>query len=168
MSTCCIIVFLISLSSLQFCSCDFNASQTNEVTNILKKIEGTVEVSTAVSDDWIAATKVCLDGGKYCGFLRSSGDFVIHNVPPGSYLVEVYSPNYEFQSLRMDISMKGNIRARHEDILNKNNITRVPYPLHFQAEKQAEFFEERKDWEVVETIRENPTVSVIEQLELIT
>lgn len=118
---------------------DFSISKAKS--DILQKVEGKVEVKSAPSDDWKVKTKVCLNGGEYCGFLKSSGRFIIHNVPPGSYLVEVFSSNYEFESVRVDISSKnGKIRARKVDLLNPRNVSRLPYPLLFETEAEATFF----------------------------
>jgi hypothetical protein len=155
-------VLLVFHAFLQLCLSDTShpqATAEDRSNTILQKIEGTVEVKNSGSDDWIPATKVCLDGGEYCGFLKSSGGFVIRNVPPGSYLVEVYSPNFIFESVRVDISSKnGKIRARKVNLLKSTAVTHVDYPLNFQAEKQAEFFEKREAWSLLSTLK-NPMVS---------
>ena len=154
-----IVAFLASLSFLQFCYCGIPPKDASTKSNILQKIKGTVEVKNSTSDDWMSATKVCLDEGKYCGFLDSSGAFVIHNVPPGSYVVEVFSPNYEFQSVRVDISSKnGKVRARHVNLLDKYNVTLVKYPLVFSTDKQAPFFEEKVNV-ILKMISEDPKVN---------
>lgn len=151
-------VFLVFQFFLQLCSSDVTDDRVTK-SDILQKIEGTVEVKNSVSDDWIPATKVCLDGGEYCGFLKSSGDFIIHNVPPGSYLVEVFSPNFSFESVRVDISSKnGKIRARKVNLLKSTAVTHVVYPLQFRAEKQAGFFDKRESWSLLSTLK-NPMVS---------
>lgn len=160
MSTDWLAVILLFQLLLQLCfsaSPDEGAGGTRS--DILQKIEGTVLVkNSGGSDDWMAATKVCLDGGEYCGFLKSSGDFVIHNVPPGSYLVEVISPNYAFVSVRVDISSKsGKIRARQVNLLKSTAVTQVNYPLQFSAEEQAPFFVKREAWSLLSTLK-NPMV----------
>lgn len=155
-------VFLVFQTFVQLCLSDGSPSQAVEdmKSDIFQKIEGTVEVKTSGSDDWIPATRVCLDGGEYCGFLKSSGDFVINNVPPGSYLVEVISPNFIFESVRIDISSKnGKIRARKVNLLKSTAVTHVNYPLRFQVEKQAAFFEKREAWSMLSTLK-NPMVRV--------
>lgn len=158
-----VIVFLVFQSLLQLCSSDVTDDKalSSPKSDILQKIEGTVEVKNSGSDDWIPATKVCLDGGEYCGFLKSSGDFTIHNVPPGSYLVEVFSPNFAFESVRVDISSKnGKIRARQVNLLKSTAVTHVNYPLRFRAEKQAAFFDKREAWSLLSTLK-NPMVSTM-------
>ena len=144
-----VVIFLILLSLLKVCSSDASPPQDDEVTaksDILQNIEGNVQVKNAPSNDWMTSTKVCLDGGEYCGFLKPSGNFVIHNIPPGSYLVEVFSPNYAFESVRVDINKNGKVRAREVNILKPSVVVRVKYPLQFQAEEQAEFFEKKESW----------------------
>lgn len=157
-----VVVSLLFLSFLQLSFSEAVLKQGDEVaTDILQRIEGTVEVKNANSD-WMSATKVCLDAGDYCGFLKSSGDFVVHNVPPGSYLVEVISPNFVFESVRVDISSKnGKVRARQVNLFKSNAVTHINYPLRFRAEKQASFFEKREAWNILSALK-NPMASAIE------
>lgn len=125
----------------------------------LQTIEGTVEVVGGDPREWAATTRVVVDGGRYYGYLKSTGEFKIYNVPPGSYLVEVVSPNFSFEPARVDISSKtGRIRSRTVDLLKSGAGTHLPYPLQFKAEKQAEFFEKREQWNLVDTLVKNPMV----------
>ncbi len=125
---------------------------------ILQRIEGRIQIDRETSSDWIPKTKVVVDGGRYYGFLKSNGDFEIHNVPPGSYLVEVVSPNNVFDPVRVDISSKsGKIRARKVNMLKASGVAHMPYPLRFKSERQAEFFEKREKWNVLNTLK-NPMV----------
>ena len=158
-----VVIFLILHSLLKVCSSDASPPQGDEATgaksDILQKIEGNIQVKNAPSEDWMTSTKVCLDGGEYCGFLKPSGDFVLHNIPPGSYLVEVFSPNYAFESVRVDISSKnGKIRAREVNVLKSSAVVQVKYPLQFRAEEQAKFFERRESWSILGTLK-NPMVT---------
>lgn len=158
-------VSLVLYSLLKLCSSEVSPPQSEEASgassDILQKVEGNVQVAGSVSDDWMTATKVCLDGGEYCGFLKPSGDFVIHNVPPGSYLVQVYSPNYVFEPIRVDISSKnGKIRAREVNVLKSTAVSHKKYPLQFRTEEQASFFEKRESWSLLSTLK-NPMVSTI-------
>ncbi len=126
---------------------------------ILQRIEGRVQVEGDASSDWVSKTKVVVDGGRFYGFLRANGEFEIHNVPPGSYLVEVVSPNNAFDPVRVDISSKsGKIRARKVNMLKASSVSHMPYPLRFKSEGQAGFFEKREKWNVLDTLK-NPMVS---------
>lgn len=124
---------------------------------ILQTIQGKVSVEGANSEDWVWRTKISLDGGKHYGYLKANGEFEIHGVAPGSYLVEVVSPNYVFEPARIDISSKsGSVRARKVNTLKKT-VQHLPYPLKFKAGKQAEFFEKREPWSILSTLK-NPMV----------
>ena len=130
---------IITLTLIKLCFSD-------EESDILQKIEGKVQVNNGDPDVWLLETTVCLDGGEYYGFLNSSGGFVIHNVPPGSYLMEVFSPNYFFESVHIDISRKNGMICAWKVNWLKPTVVCLPYPLQFQVEKQADFFEERDSW----------------------
>lgn len=41
---------------------------------------------------------------------RTDGSFAVHDVPSGSYVVEVLSPSYRFDPVRVDITSKGKMR----------------------------------------------------------
>lgn len=41
---------------------------------------------------------------------RTDGSFAVNDVPSGSYVVEVVSPNYKFEPVRVDITTKGKMR----------------------------------------------------------
>lgn len=43
-------------------------------------------------------------------FFRTDGSFVVHDVPSGSYVVEVISPAHKFEPVRVDITSKGKMR----------------------------------------------------------
>ena len=110
--------------------------------------------------DWMFDTSVIVDGGDYKGFLKSDGTFVVNLVPAGSHLVEVTSPNYEFERFRVDITKGGKIRARRANFVQPNAVQVVPYPLRFVASKQAAFFEVREQWKVTDFLF-NPMVRFI-------
>lgn len=48
--------------------------------------------------------------GIYFFFFRTDGSFVVHDVPSGSYVVEVISPAHKFEPVRVDITSKGKMR----------------------------------------------------------
>ena len=133
--------------------------QKSEDSSILQTIQGSVRIEGVVQPGWAARTKVVVDGGSFYGFLKENGDFEIRRVPPGTYLVEVVSPNNVFEPARVDISSKsGKIRARKVDLLRTSNMTAMPYPLKFKSEKPAQMFEVRESWSIIETLK-NPSVS---------
>ena len=123
------------------------------------KIEGKVSVvdSRFRGTDWMSDTQILVDGGEYKGFLKADGSFTVSLVPPGSYLVEVASPNYLFEPYRVDITKGGKIRARRANFLQPSQVQVVAYPLRFVANKQAPFFEVREQWKVTDLLM-NPMV----------
>lgn len=46
----------------------------------------------------------------HLSYLRTDGSFAVNDVPSGSYVVEVISPNYRFEPVRVDITSKGKMR----------------------------------------------------------
>lgn len=110
--------------------------------------------------DWMSETTVTVDSGDYKGFLKADGTFAINNLPSGSYLVEVASPNYQFDRYRVDITKGGKIRARQVNFLQPNSVHVVPYPLRFVASRQAPFFEIREAWKATDLLY-NPMVCIM-------
>lgn len=130
-----------------------------ELTTQFYKIEGkvSVNVNKFKSVEWMADTSVLVDGGDYKGFLRADGTFTVSRVPPGSYLVEIASPNYLFEPYRVDITKGGKIRARRVNFLQASDVQVVAYPLRFTANQQALFFEIREQWKVTDILY-NPMI----------
>lgn len=136
------------------------ASPLEEV-SLLRTIEGRVVLEGVTDDGWLARTKVVVDGGRYYGFLRSNGQFEIPRVPPGSFLVEVVSPNHVFEPVRVEISSKsGKIRAKKVNLLKPSSVSSASYPLKFKADRRATFFEKREKWSIFDTLK-NPMVRLI-------
>ena len=130
----------------------------------LYTIEGRVDVSGVDIKLWAPKTRILIDGGRYVGYIRSTGEFKIHNIPPGTYLVEVTTPNYIFEPARVDISSKtGKIRARKVNVLKPNSVLSLQYPLKFKTEGQASFFEKREPWNIMDVLK-NPMVPVTHEL----
>ena len=92
------------------------------------------------------------------GFIKSDGIFTVNFIPSGSHLVEVVSPNYIFEKVRIDITKAGKIRARKANFVQPNAVQVIPYPLRFHADGQAPFFEIRETWKVTDVLF-NPMVS---------
>jgi hypothetical protein len=154
-SLCSILLFLRSSAAEE-------PSDAAESTGLLlQTIEGKVTIDGAKSEKWLTTTFVSVDGGRYHGFLKANGEFEIHGVVPGSYLVEVVAENYVFEPQRVDISSKsGRVRARKANFLNSKTIDHLPYPLKFRTGNQAEFFEKREPWSIISTLK-NPMVLLL-------
>ena len=127
--------------------------------NAVYKIEGKVFVENEPIAEWGPQTRIIVNGGEYVGFLKPDGSFVVSNVPPGSHVVEVSSPNHGFQPARVEISSKskGKMRARRVDWLQPGVVQQIRYPLHFKTKGKAGFFEKRETWHWTDSLM-NPMV----------
>ena len=99
--------------------------------------------------DWTSQTRILVNGGEYIGFLKSDGSFIVNDVPSGSYIVQVASPNHLFEPVRVDINAeRAKIRARKVNFLQNSAVVSQPYPLKFKVKEQAKFFEKRESWQI--------------------
>ena len=90
---------------------------------------------------------------------RSDGNFVVHGVPSGSYIVEIANPNVLFEALRVDITSKGKMRARRVNFLQPNQVKAVSYPLEFRERGKPNYFHKREQWRITDFLF-NPMVGV--------
>ncbi|CAK8677467.1 unnamed protein product [Clavelina lepadiformis] len=125
-----------------------------DVSFCLSKVEGKVYLP---ADQHLADTRVILDDGEYRGFIKVDGSFVVHNVPTGSYVLEVLSPTYLFEPIRIDVSAKGNIRARRLNNLKPSVVAQVRYPLEMKAVALAKYFQAREKFSIFDMLK-NPMV----------
>ncbi|XP_028933245.2 ER membrane protein complex subunit 7 [Ornithorhynchus anatinus] len=110
------------------------------------KIEGRAVVSGVKPQDWIAAARVLVDGEDHVGFLKTDGSFVVHDIPSGSYVVEVVSPAHRFEPVRVDITSKGKMRARYVNYIKTSEVVRLPYPLQMKSSGPPSYFLKRESW----------------------
>ncbi|XP_078515468.1 endoplasmic reticulum membrane protein complex subunit 7 [Lissotriton helveticus] len=110
------------------------------------RIEGRAVVPGARPQDWIGAARVLVEGEEHVGFIRTDGSFVVHDVPSGSYVVEVVSPAYRFEPLRVDITSKGKMRARFVNYIKTSEVVRLPYPLQMKSSGPPSYFIKRESW----------------------
>ncbi|XP_038597023.1 ER membrane protein complex subunit 7 [Tachyglossus aculeatus] len=110
------------------------------------KIEGRAVVSGLKPQDWIAAARVLVDGEDHVGFLKTDGSFVVHDIPSGSYVVEVVSPAHRFEPVRVDITSKGKMRARYVNYIKTSEVVRLPYPLQMKSSGPPSYFLKRESW----------------------
>ncbi|XP_060119231.1 ER membrane protein complex subunit 7 [Heteronotia binoei] len=110
------------------------------------KIEGRAVVPGVKPQDWIAGARVLVDGEEHVGFLKTDGSFVVHDIPSGSYVVEVISPAYKFEPVRVDITSKGKMRARYVNYIKTSEVVRLPYPLQMKSSGPPSYFIKRESW----------------------
>ncbi|KAJ6667263.1 hypothetical protein lerEdw1_017241 [Lerista edwardsae] len=110
------------------------------------KIEGRAVVPGVKPQDWVAGARVLVDGEEHVGFLKTDGSFVVHDIPSGSYVVEVISPAYKFEPVRVDITSKGKMRARYVNYIKTSEVVRLPYPLQMKSSGPPSYFIKRESW----------------------
>lgn len=141
---------------------EVNSDTQNQERKVEEKklytIEGRIDIDDVDVSVWGPRTRVLVDGGKFVGYVKTSGEFQVTSVPSGSYTVEVASPNHVFDQVRVDISGKtGKIRARKLNLLKPNAVSSLPYPLKFHTSKPADFFQKRESWNIMSIVK-NPMV----------
>lgn len=110
------------------------------------KIEGRAIVPGMRPQDWINTARVLVEGEEHIGFLRIDGSFAVNDVPSGSYVVEVVSPVYRFEPVRVDITSKGKMRARAVNYIKTSEVIRLPYPLQMRSSGPHLYFVKRETW----------------------
>ncbi|CAL8392363.1 unnamed protein product [Gadus morhua 'NCC'] len=110
------------------------------------KIEGRAIVPGVRTQDWISKARVLVEGEEFVGFLRTDGSFAVNDVPSGSYVVEVITPAYKFDPVRVDITSKGKMRARLVNHIKTSEVIRMPYPLQIRSPGPNIYFTKRETW----------------------
>ena len=68
----------------------------------------------------------------------------------GSYVFEIAHPSYVFESVRIDITSKGKIRARRVNNIQPSSVQTVTYPLRFKPRGMATYFHTREQWRITD------------------
>lgn len=107
--------------------------------------------------NWQVDTRIHVNGGEYIGFIREDGTFVVHNIPTGSYVVEVIHPDYMYEPVRVEINSKGKYRARKLNYIQTSQVIQVQYPLRMKALSKFRYFQVREQWRLTDFLF-NPMV----------
>lgn len=107
--------------------------------------------------NWQVDTQIHVNGGEYIGFVKQDGSFAIHNVPSGSYVVEIVHPDYMYETVRVEINSKGKYRARKVNYIQTSQVIQVPYPLRIKASAKYRYFQVREQWRMTDFLF-NPMV----------
>ncbi|KAG9336514.1 hypothetical protein JZ751_002861 [Albula glossodonta] len=110
------------------------------------RIEGRAVVPGIKTQDWISTARVLVEGEEHVGFLKTDGSFAVNDVPSGSYIVEIISPSYRFEPVRVDITSKGKMRARIVNNIKTSEVVRQPYPLQMRSTGPHSYFIKRDSW----------------------
>ncbi|XP_068620742.1 endoplasmic reticulum membrane protein complex subunit 7 [Battus philenor] len=108
-------------------------------------------------NNWQVETRIHVNGGEYIGFIKEDGSFAIHNIPSGSYVVEVVHPDYMYEPARVEINSKGKYRARRVNYIQTSQVIQVPYPLRMKALSKFRYFQIREQWRLTDFLF-NPMV----------
>ncbi|XP_064481933.1 endoplasmic reticulum membrane protein complex subunit 7-like [Ornithodoros turicata] len=128
-----------------------------EISYERQAIDGKVIPPDVATPEWLTSTKILVNGGEYLGFLRNDGSFTVHNLSPGSYVVEVVNADYMYEPVRVDINSKGKFRARRVNYIQTNFIQTLPYPLKFRTKGAFQYFQVRETWRITDFLL-NPMV----------
>merc|ERR1719283_642947 len=101
-------------------------------------------------------------------FLKEDNSFVIQGMLPGSYLVEVDTPEYVYEAVRVDINSKGKHRARKNNPVQPNQVTQLPYPIKAKPLGRFRFFQKREEWKVTDVLFNPMVMMMVMPLLLIT
>merc|ERR1719166_823048 len=134
----------------------------------LYKIEGKIQPPDIPPPDWHSVTTVTIDGGKRRAFLKEDNSFVFQGMLPGSYLVEVDTPEYVYEDIRIDINSKGKHRARKNNPVQPNQVTQLPYPIKAKPLGKFRYFEKREEWKITDVLFNPMVMMMVMPLLLIT
>ncbi|KAK3835181.1 MAG: hypothetical protein JOS17DRAFT_736464 [Linnemannia elongata] len=77
-------------------------------------------------------TRVLLSGGQYSSMVNKDGKFIFTNVPEGTYLLEVQSPQYTYPTVKVTLAgkeTKANLVSLGFDWSNNDNPLQLPLTL---------------------------------------
>nr|AIG55405.1 secreted protein [Thraustotheca clavata] len=119
-------------------------------------IEGRIYLPAATDDEApMSPFQVVLDGGVRSTLSTADGHFVFHDVVPGRYTVDVYTPLYMFSQFKVDISADENIRVLEFKYPGTGKLP-VSHPLVVEAHGKIQYFQPRERLSIMDLVR-NPS-----------
>mmetsp|Transcript_23467 Transcript_23467/g.40117 ORF Transcript_23467/g.40117 Transcript_23467/m.40117 type:complete len:180 (+) Transcript_23467:20-559(+) len=91
------------------------------------------------------------NNGVYSAITRLDGSFVVRDVPPGAFLLDVLSVKYNFTTIRVDVSAKYNGKVKARPLHEPNNF--ITYPLELKPSGHYQFIQHRKPYDFSGMIR---------------
>ncbi|XP_056648266.1 ER membrane protein complex subunit 7 [Diorhabda sublineata] len=152
-----VILLLFFTSSIKT---ETNIEEENDTARYIIEGRAFPIAETQNKPNWQATTRIHVNGGEYIGFIKKDGSFTIHNVPAGSYIVEVLHPEYTFEPARVEINSKGKFRARKVNHIKTSEVIVVPYPLRMKALGKTRYFQVREQWRVTDLLF-NPMIMMM-------
>ncbi|KAF9430688.1 hypothetical protein BGZ94_004904 [Podila epigama] len=99
--------------------------------------------------DLSSQTRVILSGGEYSAMVTKDGRFTFPNIPEGSYLLEVQSPQYIFPTLKVVVSdkeSKAYLVTYGADW--SNNDIQIQFPLSLSPKAHISYFIPREGFKL--------------------
>jgi len=100
--------------------------------------------------------QVVLDDG-YTGFITKDGSFNVHQVPVGTYVLNVVGSKLTYPPVRVDVGNSGSVRARKLNILSLKEKELLPYPLELEPIAKTPYFQKRETFSIFDQLK-NPMV----------
>ncbi|KAF9341865.1 ER membrane protein complex subunit 7 [Linnemannia elongata] len=94
-------------------------------------------------------TRVLLSGGQYSSMINKDGKFIFTNVPEGTYLLEVQSPQYNYPTVKVTLAgkeTKANLVSLGFDWSNNDNP--LQFPLTLVPRAPTTFFIPREGFKI--------------------
>ncbi|KAF5377532.1 hypothetical protein D9615_005248 [Tricholomella constricta] len=89
-------------------------------------------------------SRVILDNGRMKGSIKFDGTFSIPDVPVGTYLLSVVSPNYSFDQLRIDVVNSESMPEVRPYVvgtpLNPPSVVLLPHPITLTPRQNHAYF----------------------------
>ncbi|XP_036354906.1 ER membrane protein complex subunit 7-like [Octopus sinensis] len=125
----------------------FLCAASSAFTNTSISVKGIISNKYESSNQWLSLISITLlDGGKitHTTFPKHDSTFSFAGLTPGSYIMQVTSPTYAFDSVRLDVSPRLSIRARKLNLLQLGSVELLSHkPLKLRALSKHVFFVER-------------------------
>ncbi|KAJ3212899.1 ER membrane protein complex subunit 7 [Dinochytrium kinnereticum] len=128
----------------------FIAALILPLSTLATKVSGRLAPSEALPDLSLlpATTKVLLNGGASYAFVEDDGSFTI-DVPDGSHLLEIISPGYFFNKVRLSVSGSSVLAFMHVDGTSwVRTGPAMELPLELPCRGQFQYFMAREGFDI--------------------
>ncbi|CEG37475.1 er membrane protein complex subunit 7 homolog [Plasmopara halstedii] len=122
-------------------------------------ISGTVYPQGSVVEK-VHPFKVQVNGGEHTTFVRADGSFVIRDLKPGRYVIDIPSTQFLFSKYKLDIGVDGFTRALEYKYPGAPKI-HASYPLVVEPVKQLDYFEQREKFSLLSLIMSPSFLTIV-------
>jgi len=144
---------------------DAVAVSSTESSSGLYTIEGQVRLPRAGSK--FVNARVLLNGGESVGVIRADGSFLLPLIAAGrTYTLDVAMPEYQFPTVRVDISNKTGQKGKIKASLASSR-AKVAYPLVLRPTSKAEYFQKREPMNVLGMLKSPMVIMMIVTLVMV-